>query len=193
MRCPDRSRVSHATARNPILAASRAPTQAVFRLSARVTIECFCTGFGRSLINARAWSTHARRAPSPCSRGESEQIGCAAITRHERHLRCDPTRSSGRYWNLADALRPFAAPLTRRPLGNGRVPPPHVGILLEIDGLPFVARDPRPDGDIGDGIVVGDEFALRQAAVEHTVQPPCFLEETFFSVGRLALVVFHEM
>src|SRR6516225_3065603 len=130
--------------------------------------------------------THPRRPPSPRAWGESEQIGCAAITGHERRLCCDPTRSSSRNWNLADVLRHFVALLNRRPLGNGRVPPPHVGIFLEIDGLPLVARDPRPDGDIGDGVGVGDEFALREAAVEHTIEPACFLEETLFGIGRLA-------
>src|SRR5262245_65670814 len=96
---------------------------------------------------------------------------CDYRTRAPDRLRWDPTGSSSRYRNLADVLRHFVALLNRRPLGNGRVPPPHVGILLEIDGLPFVARDPRPAGDIGDGIGVGDECALREAGVEPAIEP----------------------
>src|SRR5215472_5026324 len=93
-------------------------------------------------------------------------------------LCCHLTRSSRRYWNLADVLGHFVALLNRRPFGNARVPPRHVGILLEIDGLPLVARDPRPDGNIGDGIIVGDEFAPCEPAVEHAIEPPRFLEKT---------------
>jgi len=31
--------------------------------------------------------------------------------------------------------------------------------VVQVDGLPFEARDPRPDRDVGDGIVAGDEVA----------------------------------
>src|SRR5215813_11265201 len=68
--------------------------------------------------------------------------------------------SSRWYRDLADILRHFVALLHRRPLGNGRVPPLDVGILAQVDRLPFIARHPRPNGDIGDGIVVGDELAI---------------------------------
>src|SRR5262249_31352841 len=108
-------------------------------------------------------------------------------------LFCRLARSSSWYRNLADVLRHFVALLNRRPLRNRRVPARHVGILLEIDGLPLVARDPGPDGDVGDGITVGDEFASREPAVEHAIEAPRFLEKTLFGIRRLALVVLHEM
>src|SRR5262249_24182821 len=159
-------------------------------------------------------STRAQQRPKPTnatSRHRDVDAGamCSSVplagreqaSRMRRHdatrasdcLCCHLTRSSSRYRNLADVLRHFVALLNRRPFGTVRVPPRHVGILLEIDGLPFVARDPWPDGDIGDGVIVGDEFAPREPAVEHAIEPPRFLEITLFGIGRFALVVFHEM
>src|SRR5215475_4587774 len=52
---PSRARVTDTKSRNPILAASRAPTQGVFGPQLRAAIACFCPGFGRRLINAPAW------------------------------------------------------------------------------------------------------------------------------------------
>src|SRR5262249_56942470 len=113
-------------------------------------------------------------------KGQARRMRRHDATRASDCLCCHLTRSSSRYRNLADVLRHFVALLNRRPLGNARVPPRHVGILLEIYGLPFVARDPWPDGDIGDGIIVGDEFASREPAVEHAIEPPRLLEITLF-------------
>ena len=63
----------------------------------------------------------------------------------------------------------------------------------EIDRLPVESRHPRPDGDVGDRIPVGDVFVLGEPAVEHAVEPVRFLEIALFRVRRLALVVFHEV
>src|SRR6266508_6362364 len=95
--------------------------------------------------------------------------------------------------HLAHVLRHLVALLHGRAFGDGRVPPLHVGILVEIDGLPFVARDPRPDRDVGDRILIGDELAAREPAVEHAVEAVRLFQITFLRVGRLALVVFHEV
>src|SRR6266536_5975736 len=103
------------------------------------------------------------------------------------------TRSSRRYWNLTDILWHFVTFLPGGALGNGRVPPLHVRIFVEVDRLPFVARHPRPDCDIGDGVIVDDEFAIGEPAVEHAVEPVRLLEKALLGVGGLALVVFHEM
>src|SRR3981189_191607 len=73
-------------------------------------------------------------------------------------------RSRSGHRNLADVLRHLVALLDRRPLGDGGVPALHVRKRVEVDGLPFVARDPRPDRDVGNGIVVGDEFAIGEPA-----------------------------
>jgi hypothetical protein len=56
----------------------------------------------------------------------------------------------------------------------------HVRIGVQIHSLPFVARDPRPDGDVGDGVVVSDEFVLGEPAVEHAVEPMRLLEVALF-------------
>src|SRR5262249_58465008 len=126
-----------------------------------------------------ATSRHGRVDAIPtCSlaplagRGRAGGMRSNDTTRLLDSLCCQLTRSLPRYRNLADVLRHFVALLNRRPFGNARVPPRHVGILLEIDGLPLVARDPRPDGDIRDGIIVGDEFAPCQPRVEHAIEPP---------------------
>src|ERR1700680_4703460 len=76
-------------------------------------------------------------------------------------------RAASGYRNLAHVLRHLVALLNRRALGDGGVPAFHVRILVEIDGLPFVARDPRPDRDIGNRITVGDELVAGEPAVEH--------------------------
>src|SRR5262245_40648263 len=54
---------------------------------------------------------------------------------------------------LADVLRHLVALLRRRLLGDGQIPALDVWILVQVDGLPLVAGDPRPDRDVGDGIV----------------------------------------
>ncbi len=95
--------------------------------------------------------------------------------------------------NFTHVLRHLVAALHRRPLGDGRVPALDVGILVHVDRLPLVARDPRPDRDVGDRVVTGDEFAAVEPAVEHAVQAMRLLEVTLLGVRRLALVVFHEV
>jgi hypothetical protein len=50
----------------------------------------------------------------------------------------------------------------------------HVRIGVQIRSLPSVARDPRPDGDVGDGVVV----------IEYVVEPMRLLEVALFRVGR---------
>src|SRR5439155_10794682 len=103
------------------------------------------------------------------------------------------SRALRRDRNVADVLWHFIALLHRRSVGNRRVPPLDVGVLVEIDGLPFVARYPRPDSNIGNGVTIGDELAVREPAVEYAVEPVRLLEKTFLRIGRLALVVLHEM
>src|SRR5215467_8664659 len=66
---------------------------------------------------------------------------------------------------LAHVLGDLVPLLDRRPVGDRRVPSLHVGILVHVDRLPFEARDPRPDGDVGDGVVVGHELAPGEAPV----------------------------
>src|SRR5262249_27421513 len=103
-----------------------------------------------------------------------------------------PLSNSG-YRNFANVLWHLIAPLHGGgPCGN-TVPALHVCIGVEIDSLPFVSRDPWPDGDVGDGVGVGDEFVLGEPAVEHAVEPMRLLEIPLFRVGRLTLVVFHKV
>src|SRR4029450_10143586 len=103
------------------------------------------------------------------------------------------TRSSRRYWNLTDILWHFVTFLHGRALGNGRVPPLHLRIFVEVDRLPLVARHPWPDCAIGDGVIISDEFAIAQPAVEHAIEPVRLLEKALLGVGGLAFVVFHEV
>src|ERR1700704_3885661 len=97
---------------------------------------------GRSMIScARPGSVQARTSDARLSNTVGRKI---------MQIACSPWQRRSGDRNLADVLRHLVALLNRRPLGDGRVPALHVGILVEIDGLPFVARHPRPDGDVGD-------------------------------------------
>src|SRR3954469_25419294 len=98
-----------------------------------------------------------------------------------------------RHRYVSHILRHLVAPLHGRTVGNRHVPALDLGVFFEIDGLPFVTRDPGPDGDVGNRIVAGDELAALQSAVEHAVEAMRLLEEALFRLRRLALVVFHEM
>src|SRR5712692_4143352 len=111
----------------------------------------------------------------------ADRVRCSAINLIIIKL----ASSSRRYRNLADVLRHLVALADRRPIGDGRVPPLHVGIRIEVDRLPLVARDPRPDRDIGDRIAVRDELAAGEPAVEHAVEPVRFLQITLLRIGRL--------
>src|SRR3977135_291551 len=132
---------------------------------------------------ARPGSVQARTSDARLSNTAGRKIMRIARSPWER-------RSGHR--DFADVLRHLVALLNRWPLGDGRVPALHVGILIEIDGLPFEARHPRPGGDIGDRIIVGDEFAVGEPLVEYAIEPLRLFEITLLGVWGLALVVFHE-
>src|SRR5882757_3388451 len=67
--------------------------------------------------------------------------------------RNSPGRSrSLRDWNFADVLRYLIALLSRGLVGDRQVPAQHVRVLLQIDGLPLVARHPGPRRDVGDRV-----------------------------------------
>src|SRR3954451_13690696 len=99
---------------------------------------------------------------------EPPMSSAAMQTQVEAHVEADErsimlvarSRSHGAsgHRNFADVLGHLVALLHGRALGDGRVPAFHVRILVEIDGLPFVARHPRPDRDVGDGVAVRDEL-----------------------------------
>ena len=74
-----------------------------------------------------------------------------------------------------------------------RVPALDVRIAVEIDGLPFVARHPRPDRDVGDRIGVGDQFVVGKPPVEHAIEPVRLLQIAFLRIRRLARIVFGEV
>jgi hypothetical protein len=93
-----------------------------------------------------------------------------------------------RHRNFTDVPRHLIAPLHGGAPGDNRVPTLHVRIGVEIDSLPFVARDPWPDGDVGNGVVIGYKFVLGEPAVEHAVEPMRLFEIALFGVGRLPLL-----
>src|SRR5436309_12841570 len=85
------------------------------------------------------------------------------------------------------------ATLDRRPSRDRDIPAFHVRILIEIDGLPLVARDPRPDRDVGNRIFVRYELAVGEPTVQHAVEAVRLLEVTLLGIRRLSLVVSDEM
>src|SRR6185437_6120800 len=147
------------------------------------------SAIGRKIDAANAWASIASRPPnkrpSALTPGRGTCLNaclcwCYAL----------PPR---RHRDRAHVLGHLVALLHSRPRSDGLVPALDVGILLHVDGLPLEARDPRPDRDVGNRVIVGDEFAAFEARVEHLIEPVSFLEIAFLGVGRLALVVFHEV
>src|SRR5262245_20920201 len=68
---------------------------------------------------------------------------------------------SGTLWHRhrTHVLRHLVTLLNCRTHRDGFVPAFHVWILLHVNGLPFEARDPRPDRNVGNGILIDDELA----------------------------------
>src|SRR5579871_1538491 len=96
----------------------------------------------------RSW--HARRVRRP-------RISGASLRAAPR-----PGNALFRHRDRPHILRHLVALLHRRTLGDGAIPAFDVGIFVQIHRLPFEARDPGPDRDIGDGIVVGNVFVGRE-------------------------------
>src|SRR3954462_4717801 len=105
-------------------------------------------------------------------------------------LRSDRALGHG---NVTSRLGNVVTPLNGRTPGDRLVPALHIRVLFEIDCLPFEARDPGPDRDVGDRVVVRHEFALGQAAVEDAVETMRLLGEALFGIGRLTLVEAQEV
>src|SRR5437879_3918834 len=108
-------------------------------------------------------------------------------SRRSAQLKCRMRAPSpwSRYRDFSDILRHLVALLYRRPLGDCHIPALHIGIVVEVDGLPFVARDPGPYGDVGNRIIIGDEFAPVEPAIKNTVEAMRLLEVALLGVGRL--------
>src|SRR6516165_4287586 len=104
-----------------------------------------------------------------------------------------PPNSALRNWDSSNVLRHSVALLHGRSLRDCHVPALDRRILVEVDGLPFETRHPRPDGDVGNGIVARDELPIREPAIENAVKPMRFLQVALLRVGCSVLVVFHEM
>src|SRR6516165_104438 len=120
--------------------------------------------------------------------------GCAAtISGNPDRAQMRTPTNTLRNWNASDILRHLVALLHGRPLRNCYIPALDRGVFVEVDRLPFEARDPWPDCDVGDGIVAGYKLAVCEPPVEHAIQAMRLLEIALLGVGRLALVVFHEM
>ena len=146
-------------------------------------------GFGQTAF--------ASIAVRPQEHGRTDAVrGIAHLSSRVRFRLIGSSRCSAansRHRNFANILRHLIAPLHGGAPGDNRVPALHVRIGVEIDSLPFVARDPWPDGDVRDGVVVGDEFVLGEPAVKHAVESMRLLEVALFRVGCLTLVVFHKV
>src|SRR5262249_964614 len=64
---------------------------------------------------------------------------------------------------------------------------------VEGDGLPFEPRNPRPNGNVGNGIIARYIFRLAEPLVEYAPQPAGFLGIALLCVHALARIEFHEM
>src|ERR1700704_6241339 len=94
---------------------------------------------------------------------------------------------ASRHWDGTHILRHLVALLDCGARSDGFVPAFHVWILLQVDGLPFETGDPRPDRDVGNGILVGDELAIFETSIEHLIKPLPFFQVTLLGVRRFTL------
>ena len=113
-------------------------------------------------------------------------------------LRSTP-REAGRRRGARAGLR---APLERRhghallhggPGADGVVPALHVGELREVDAMPFVARDPRIDSDVGNRVLVGEVVVAAEVLVHHAVEALRLVAVALAAVGDLVLLRAHEV
>src|ERR1700748_2079758 len=70
-----------------------------------------------------------------------------------------------------DLFRLGIGALGRGPRGDGFQPALEVRKLLDVLALVLVGHHPGIAGHVGDRIVAADEFAVRQALVQHTIEP----------------------
>src|SRR3954454_24293634 len=132
-------------------------------------------------------------------RGGSRQPLTASVLARRHSPACPLTHVlpclRGALWhgNVAGLLRHVVALPDGWTLGHRFVPALHVRVLIEIDALPCEARDPGPDRDIGDRVVVRHERALGQAAVQDAVQTARLLGEAVLGIRGRALVEVEEM
>src|SRR5919198_227747 len=100
-------------------------------------------------------------------------------------------RSRHRDLGLLD--RYVVALLHGRTRGDRPVPTEHVGVVLEVDGLPLESRHPRPNSDVRDRIWAGDILHLCEPSMEHAVKASRLAEVAFLRVRRLAPVIANEV
>src|ERR1043165_9527904 len=72
-------------------------------------------------------------------------------------------RTGLRLRDLADVLGNLVAFLHGRPRGDREIPALHVRILVHVYRLPLETRNPRPDRDVGDRVVVRHVLMLGEA------------------------------
>src|SRR6266481_4990951 len=74
-----------------------------------------------------------------------------------------------------DLERHLDAALARRARRHRVHPASQVVETGDVDARPLVRPHPRPVRDVGDRVVVGEPFALREAPVEHLEKPPALV------------------
>src|SRR6266852_8665249 len=99
-----------------------------------------------------------------------------------------PILLPSRHWYFLHLLGHVIALSHGRAIGDRYVPAFDVGELVEIDGLPFEARNPRPDRNVGHRIVVGNEFMVGKPTIEDAIEAHGFFEIARLGIGRLTLV-----
>src|SRR5262245_20884376 len=153
-----------------------------------------------SSISHSQWATNRSVSGPPSS---PKGVSTGAITPENLFLSamslslgwCDPPcfESSGRHRDAGLLHRHMIALLHGRARCYRLIPAQHVGIGGKINGLPLEAGDPGPGRHVGYRIVASQVGRLGQPPVQNTVQALAFLQVALLGVGRLALVVLHEM
>src|SRR5690606_15499215 len=98
------------------------------------------------------------------------------------------------FTSLMPASRNLEAALHRRSRHQRIVPALHVGIVVQVDLVPFMARRPGQGRHVCDRVFpAGEILVLRQMAVEHLVEALRLGGETLDGVGHLLLGETHEV
>ena len=79
--------------------------------------------------------------------------------------------------------------LTAGPRHQRVVPAFDIGKIRQLDLVARVPPGPAEDGEIGDRQRARDEFAIRQAAIQHAVEPARLRHEALQAVGAVLLVL----
>src|SRR5512133_1252609 len=116
------------------------------------------------------WQMGNLRLPLACLRSGAFHRGCGLAEQDRALLRGADAAHVG-----IDGLRLLVGAFDRRARTDGFEPTLEMRKIGDVLPLPLVRHDPGIDRHVGNGIVTGDERAIRQSLVQHAVEPVDFV------------------